>query len=127
MTDIVPDGAAHWERTRARRWTERDFDLLEAGDIEVTDYWSDGLLVTVVGSGPCPRCGHEHTFEHNPTGVGDVAFDVLSAAPVLVPAIVRRLDFPVACNCEGLHDGRPPAVDWGCGVAYQVKVEVHPP
>ena len=127
MTDLQPDGDAAWEPTRARGWTERAFDLFDAGDIEVRDFWAAGQLVTVVGSGPCPRCGHDHAFEHNPTGVGNVVFDVLGGAPVLVPTEVRRLDFPVECNCDQRHEGRPTSVPEGCGLTYRVKLEVAPP
>lgn len=118
-----PDEKTAYEKTAAFVWTERAFELLEAGALqaEIQERRLGGRWSHVWGK--CPRCGH---------AIDD--WQPLSAVTGLVAG--RRRDsaardvidvelVDIGCGCGTTHPGAP-AGTTGCGVSFRVELEPVP-
>lgn len=112
-----------WETNEpaAERWTDRAFELFEAGTLtaEITERQK---IRNVTSRGECPRCGH------------DVRFAFVLTAPTKSGKNRKLLagtsdasemdDVDLVCRCIGVHPGRPDGTSEGCGIIFTARLEV---
>jgi hypothetical protein len=112
-----------YERTTAFVWTERAFELLEAGALRVEIQERRPGVRTSHVWGECPRCGHR---------IDD--WQQLSAVTGLVGGRQPNSSRPdtgdvepidIGCGCGCTHPGAP-ADTTGCGVSFRVELEPVP-
>lgn len=122
--DAGADGTPRYEKTTAFGWTERAFELLEAGQLRAEiERPHPGVRASHVW-GQCPRCGH-HIDDRQPlsavTGLTGSRRPESSAADT---ANVEVID--VDCGCGSVHADAPADIT-GCGVSFRVEFETVSP
>ncbi len=115
--------AERYERTTAFVWTQRAFDLLEAGTLRAEIRQPRPGVRTSHVWGPCPRCGHD-IDDWQPlsavTGVVRRTGSEIGSAPAAAEVI------DIGCGCGTTHADAPGGVT-GCGVSFRVELEPVPP
>jgi hypothetical protein len=108
----------------AYRWTERAYELLERGDLDVTIEVSHGVE-RVVATGPCPRCDHDVAYRQPLDAVGGEPLAVLGADRLADAPIDPYVGLTVSCSCIEDHEGRPDTIKVGCGINFRVEVRAN--
>ncbi len=113
-----------YEKTTAFGWTERAFELLEAGTLraEIRQHGT-GVRSSHVW-GQCPRCGHRiDDWQPLSAVTGRVGRQPDAAARDT--ADVEPVDIDIGCGCGTTHPGAP-ADTTGCGVSFRIELEPIP-
>jgi hypothetical protein len=118
MTDLPYETEAPY----ARRWTEKAFEMLQAGALSAQARVRREVATLIV-NGSCPRCAH-HLHQ-------DFVETLVAPAPTeqIMTVVISEdndddLNFStrdVTCNCSEVHEGRPTGSE-GCGITFRVSV-----
>ena len=106
--------AVPYEATLDAQWTDKAYDLIEAGTLTARMLVDDKRYTAVV-AGQCPRCGHHletvlpltgYVRDYAVRGIGD--------------DVPTQVNVDVLCGCGIPHAGAPPETP-GCGVGFRVE------
>jgi hypothetical protein len=121
---MIDDDSPSWAADGGNdyTWTEKAYDLVVAGELAASarEDARTGVL-TVVASGPCPRCGDHLDLTAQLSAVADTV-TTLGDKKVTAERWVR---FPVTCGCGRVH-GQAPDGATGCNATFALELLVRP-
>ena len=106
------------------KWTERAFELLQAGDLHAEVITKAGGKVVRV-NGTCPYCQDELRYSESLIAVTEGSERAIGGGTDLAVAEAatepRYEEFIATCGCSESHDGDPNK-GTGCGTSFRVAV-----
>jgi hypothetical protein len=103
----------------AYQWTDKAYDLLQAGRLTASVHTKAGIQTATV-EGDCPHCHHDVNYRQ--------VFDAVAGEPLstlgerTTGIDVGYVPLTVSCQCTEFHKGRPDKIDHGCGINFRIDV-----
>jgi hypothetical protein len=104
------------------KWTLEAYNRLLNETLIADVLHTEGVRTASV-SGKCPRCNHEVNFAQVLDAISGEQAGVLGGE-VATASADRYVGISVECRCGGEHPGRPKTAANGCGINFNIEIEV---